>query len=236
MLPILQRAGRGFDIAELDVPVVTSVALAKGDLVQLIQTAGGIWSTCTGSGANTIAIVSATYTDATKTITLTGAFTNYVYKSGDRVRITGGTGATAGYYVVASRASADAITLTTSIGAGADGQTNIAGSLLDRKLMGGIFGVALTNAAASTSVMVRVQGNCYAFTKNTADAAIAAGNLYAPTSSKDLDSDAASYGVGAKLVAKAIGTASVSTTATRALRQVTMSGIIGWGGTYGGVG
>lgn len=235
MLSILNRPGRGFDIGTLDVPVTTSVALAKGDIVQLVQTAGGVWTTCTGSGANTIALVDATWTDATKTLELTGAFTNYVFKAGDRVRITGGTGATAGYYVVATRTSADAITLVTSIGVGADGQTDIAGSLLDRQLMHGIFGCALTSAAANTKVVCRVIGRCQAFTKNTADAAIAAGNLYAPSSAKDLDSDTASYGINAKLVAKAVETALVATTATRALRTVLMNGLHGWGGSYGGV-
>lgn len=236
MLPILQRAGRGFDIGELDVPVVTSVALDKGDIVQLVQTAGGIWATCTGSGANTISVTAAAFTLVGLTIAKTGAFTNYVYKSGDRFRVTAGTGATAGYYVVTGKTDANTITIDDTPALAAGDVADLAGSLLDRQLMGGIFGCALTNAAAGTSVVVRVQGNCTAFTKNTADAAIAAGNLYAASSAKDLESDTASYGVGAKLIAKAIDTAAVSTTATRALRRVTMSGIIGWGGTYGGVG
>jgi predicted outer membrane repeat protein len=237
VIPILVRPGRGFDIRELDVPVTTSIALDKGDIVQLVQTSGGKWATCTGSGANTIAIAAATWTDATKTLTLTGAFTNYVYKSGDRVRITGGTGATAGFYVVASRASADAITLTTSIGVGADGQTDIAGSLLDRSLMQGIFGCALATTAANGRLKVRVIGRCQAFTKNSAGgggSAIAAGNLYAASSAKDLESDTDTYGIGAKLIAKAIGTGTAAATNTRALRDVCMSGIHGWGGTYGG--
>lgn len=237
MIPILVRPGRGFDIRELDVPVTTSVALDKGDIVQLVQTSGGKWATCTGSGANTIALTGATWTNGTLTLTKTGAFTNYVYKSGDRIRITGGTGATAGFYVVAGRTSADAITLTTTIGAGADGQTNIAGSLLDRSLMQSVFGCALTSAAANGRVVVRVVGRCQAFTKNSAGGggnAIAAGNLYAASSAKDLESDTATYGIGAKLIAKAIGTGTAAATNTRALRDVCMSGIHGWGGTYGG--
>lgn len=235
MIPVLNRPGVGFSIREVDATVTTSVAVNKGDIVQLVQTAGGVWTTCTGAGANNIAITGGTWTDATKTLTKTGAFTNYVFKAGDRVRITGGTGATAGFYVVATRASADAITLTTSIGVGADGQTDIAGTLLDRALMQSIFGCCLRNAAANERVAVRLVGNCFAFTKNTADAAIAAGNLYAADSTKTLDSDVASYGINAKLIAKAVETAAVSTTATRALRLVTMSGIQGWGGNYGGL-
>jgi hypothetical protein len=235
LIPVLQRPGLGFSIRELDRSIVTSVALNKGDIAQLVQTAGGIWTTCTGAGANNIALTGATWTDATKTLTKTGAFTNYVFKAGTRVRITGGTGATAGFYVVATRASADAITLVTSIGVGADGQVDIAGTVLDQALMQGIFGCALRNAAANERVALRLIGNCFAFTKNAADAAIAAGNLYAATSAKDLDSDVATYGINAKLIAKAVETAAVSTTATRALRLVTMSGVHGWGGTYGGL-
>lgn len=76
-----------------------------------------------------ISLTGATWTESSKTITKTGAFASYVFSSGDTLTITGGTGATAATYYVASRTSDDAIVLTTSIGAGADGQTNIAGSL-----------------------------------------------------------------------------------------------------------
>lgn len=76
-----------------------------------------------------ISLTGATWTESSKTITKTGAFASYVFSSGDTLTITGGTGATTGTYYVASRTSDDAVVLTASIGSGADGQTNIAGSL-----------------------------------------------------------------------------------------------------------
>jgi hypothetical protein len=76
-----------------------------------------------------ITLTDATYTHATKTVTKTGAFTNYTFIPGDILEITDGTGATTGEYPVASRTSNDAITLATSIGAAADGQSDIDGTL-----------------------------------------------------------------------------------------------------------
>jgi hypothetical protein len=60
----------------------------------------------------------ATWTAATSTLTDTGEFTNYTFVSGDEVTVTSGTGATTGVYKVASRVSANAITITGSIAAG----------------------------------------------------------------------------------------------------------------------
>lgn len=76
-----------------------------------------------------ITLTGATWTEATKTLTKTAAFTNYTHLAGDEVKITSGTGATAGYYPIASKTSANAIVLETSIGAGADTQTDIAGTM-----------------------------------------------------------------------------------------------------------
>lgn len=59
----------------------------------------------------------ATWTAATKTLTQTGAFTNYSFLSGDESTINSGTGATPGVYKVASRVSANAVTLVGSISA-----------------------------------------------------------------------------------------------------------------------
>lgn len=56
-----------------------------------------------------------TWTEATKTLTSTGAFTSYSFLAGDQIRITGGTGVTTGVYTVSSRTSNDAIVLTTSL-------------------------------------------------------------------------------------------------------------------------
>jgi hypothetical protein len=71
----------------------------------------------------------ATWTEATKTLTLTGAFEGYTHTDGARVRVTGGTGATVGDYIVASRTSDDAIVLTTSLGADANGEDDIEAEL-----------------------------------------------------------------------------------------------------------
>lgn len=92
----------------------------------------------------TLGITGATYTEATKKITKTGAFTDYVFTATDVFVVTAGTGATLATYSVASRIDADNITLTTSIGAGADGQTNIAGTLHFATVVGN--GVLDTNA------------------------------------------------------------------------------------------
>lgn len=235
LIGLVVGPGRGFEIAATHVPMTTSVALARGDVVQCTMDSNGEYSTCTGSGANTIPLTGATWTNGTLTLTKTGAFTNYTFRVGDRIRITGGTGATAGYYIVASRVSADAITLTATIGAGADGQTNIAGSLYDFQLMRGHFAVALHDMAANSKGMFALSGRVYAYTKNSADAAIGLNDLYFPTSDKSLDSGLAAAGLNAKFVAEAIETAAVSTTATRALRLVNFNGLVDFGGSYTGV-
>lgn len=151
-----------------------------------------------------------------------------------RIKVTGGTGATAGFYNILMKVSDDAVVLDRTIGAGADGQTDIAFTLLDPKLEHGMFGIALEAAASGAQVKVRLHGVCKAFTRNTADAAIGSMNLYAPVADGTLDSDAATYGINAKFVARAVGTAAVSTTATRALRLVQFNGITGIAGTYAG--
>lgn len=68
-----------------------------------------------GTGAN---ITTAALTGLGTIITKTGAFTNYTRQAGDYVKVNSGTNATAGYYRIASRDSADQITLSTSAGAG----------------------------------------------------------------------------------------------------------------------
>lgn len=236
ILPIVGVPGMGFAIGEKDTVVTALVACKRGDLMQLVRDSSGGFTTCTGSGAGTITVTGATYTHATKTIAKTGAFTNYTYRKGDRWQQTAGTGDTPGDYLVASKVDSDSITLATSIGAGADGQTDIGGTLFDYNLMFGYFGVVQDReVAANAKVHLRLIGRTYLFTKNTADAAIAKDNLFAPTSAKDADSDLATVRINAKFVAKAIDTAAVSTTATRALRLVNFNGIHGWAGTYAGV-
>lgn len=77
-----------------------------------------------------LSITGATWTESTKTLTKVAGFTGYTFRGGDRWNNTAGTGATTGSYRIASRVSADAITLEQSIGAAANGQTNIAGNIV----------------------------------------------------------------------------------------------------------
>ncbi len=80
---------------------------------------------------NRITLATATWTVSSKTITQTAAFTNYCHQTGDKLLITGGTGATAGIYVIASKTSADAIVLTTDVAAGNLATGDITGYILN---------------------------------------------------------------------------------------------------------
>lgn len=71
----------------------------------------------------------ATWTEATRTLTLIGAFVDYSFLSADTIDVTDGTGATTGRYEVESRTDDDSIVLRTSIGPAADGQTDIEATL-----------------------------------------------------------------------------------------------------------
>ena len=64
----------------------------------------------------------ATWTTATNTLTLASAFTDYTFVDGDEIEITDGSG-TEGFYEVASRTSANAIVLASSLSA--SNQTDI---------------------------------------------------------------------------------------------------------------
>lgn len=63
-----------------------------------------------------LTIAGGSFVNATKVLTKAAAFTNYVFASGDAIKITGGTGVTTGWYRVANRVSANAITLEKDIG------------------------------------------------------------------------------------------------------------------------
>lgn len=76
-----------------------------------------------------ITLADATWTESSKTLTKTGAFADYDWLAGDQVEITDGTGAEKAFYRVASKTSSNAIVLETSIGAAADTQTDIDGTL-----------------------------------------------------------------------------------------------------------
>jgi hypothetical protein len=68
----------------------------------------------------------ATWTTATNTLTLASAFTNYTFVDGDEIEITSGSG-TEGFYEIASRTSANAIVLASSLSG--SNQTDIAFTL-----------------------------------------------------------------------------------------------------------
>lgn len=71
-----------------------------------------------GSPATSLANTALLYTDSTKTISKASAFTNYTYRAGDILKITGGTAVTVARYAIASKVDNDSITLSTSAGAG----------------------------------------------------------------------------------------------------------------------
>ena len=72
-----------------------------------------------------IAVSDATWEESSKTLTKAGAFASYAFLAGDEVQITGGADATLGFYKIANRVDADAITLETSIGSAADTDADI---------------------------------------------------------------------------------------------------------------
>lgn len=76
-----------------------------------------------------IDIADATWTESSRTLTLTSAFTNYTWVQGDEFLLTAGADATLGFYRIQSRSSANAIVLETSIGSSADGDTDIDGTI-----------------------------------------------------------------------------------------------------------
>jgi hypothetical protein len=100
-----------------------------------------------------IAITAGIWTEGTKTLTQVGAFTNYSFLSQDTIDLTAVPLGTTGRYEVASRVSADAITLRTSIGAAVT--TGVVGSMRNDQIelptdfdLQSITGYAMTNALA----------------------------------------------------------------------------------------
>lgn len=66
----------------------------------------------------------ATWDNTAKTLTKTGAFTSYTYRPGDMIYISAGTGFTAGWYLITSRVSDNAITLSADVAGTADVAAN----------------------------------------------------------------------------------------------------------------
>lgn len=79
-----------------------------------------------------IPVTAATWTEVGFILTATApatAFANYTYRGGDRFNLTAGTNATVGQYAIASKTSSTAIVFERSVGALANGSTNLAGSI-----------------------------------------------------------------------------------------------------------
>lgn len=67
------------------------------------------------AGRGNISLTTATWTEASLTLTSTGSFANYSFIDEDQVKITGGTSVTEKYFTIASRTSDNAIVLTESL-------------------------------------------------------------------------------------------------------------------------
>lgn len=77
-----------------------------------------------------ITINNATWTEGVRMLSGVAPFTNYSsWLQGDEIKITGGTGANTGFYAIQARVSDNAIILQTSIGALADAQSDIDGTI-----------------------------------------------------------------------------------------------------------
>lgn len=84
-----------------------------------------------GSGPQSVYFSNALWTESTKAISGTGKFADYTHTPGNTCEILAGQGATPGTYMIASKISDNEIRLTTSIGAGADGISNMSGNALN---------------------------------------------------------------------------------------------------------
>jgi hypothetical protein len=74
----------------------------------------------TAAGWLALTVENGVWDESELTLTCTGAFTDYTYAEGDIIFIAGGAGVIPGGYVVASRDSANQLTLASSITGGAD--------------------------------------------------------------------------------------------------------------------
>jgi hypothetical protein len=110
-----------------------------------------------------IALTGATWTEATKTLTQAGAFTNYSFLSADTIGLTTVPLGTTGVYEVASRVDANSITLTTSIGAAVT--TGVIGTMRNDQIelptdfdLQQITGWAMTNGLVGWMEFTSTQG------------------------------------------------------------------------------
>lgn len=117
-----------------------------------------------------ITLLGATWTEATRQLEETGAFADYDHIPADTIDITGGTGATTNRFEVQEKLDDDTIILRTSIGAAANGQTDITATLANDQILlpsefdfQQIVGYSMTNGLigvlepASAQVMLDVR-------------------------------------------------------------------------------
>lgn len=80
---------------------------------------------------NLLSVTDLTYTESTKTLSGTGAFTDWTHVSGAMAMLVSGTEVNEGSLVeLAGKTSANAVTLTSGLGSAVDGQTDIAAKLV----------------------------------------------------------------------------------------------------------
>lgn len=147
------------------------------------DTERGVMRLAMGS-ATAVASTAATWTDATRTLTKAGAFTDFTFYPGATVTITGGTGVTAGTYVIQSKTSNDAVVLAESI----SGPLAVASAAFDTSTFTLTLAGAFTNyvwaagdtfqATAGTDV---VPGSYPIASRTDADNIVLFGDIGAPT-------------------------------------------------------
>lgn len=108
-----------------------------------------------------VALSTATWTEATRTLTQTSAFANYTFVEGHQLEVTGGTGATAKFYNITSKTDSNGIVLDTSLStAGGDLATGDIGGTLHAPTIelpsdfGSIVGISATDTLVNGMELV----------------------------------------------------------------------------------
>lgn len=111
-----------------------------------------------------LSFTNGTWTESTKTLTSSAAFTSYSFLAGDQIRVTGGTGVTTGVYTVSSKTSANAIVLASSLSTAAVNLAtgDIAAELAPKTAalpsdFRSLHGIAITNAVVRGVEMVDLE-------------------------------------------------------------------------------
>lgn len=124
---ILERFSPDTAWDDADTIAATDYQVRSAELAEVRRVRGYLWHTYdqgvrvtyTAGLADparvSIALATATWTEATRTLTQVGAFASYSFTAGDKIAITGGTGVTPGCYLITARTDDDAIVLGESI-------------------------------------------------------------------------------------------------------------------------